>query len=666
MGFERELLVARPHFDPADETRHQRGSCGVTDDGEAGGGPGHDFAPGEAVTLLAFGLGQRSEPSAATVLMDDGVRLVVGRRQLGQHRDRIAIATRATRSRPSTCSPAAHAHHSGRRRQGQREHPNSAGVGCCARDNATVLQARGLSVEVGGRLTLVEASFTVRAGETVGLVGRNGAGKTSMLKVLGGERPAAGGLVHVKGALGYLPQEPRPHGSGVDSTALSHVLSGRGLDDEARRIEKLRIRLEEDPSERNVGRYTRAEESYALAGGYAAESEVRRILAGLGLAADRADLPISVLSGGERRRVELARILFAGSDALILDEPTNHLDVDAKTWLLQYLRSYRGALLVVSHDIELLDEAITRVMHLDEGQIIEYKGTYTQYLEARRKDEERLGKLAERQQAEIQRLAQLADSMRGQTAKRARTAKVFDRRVERLRDTAVTGPKHQRTLSLTFPPPPHAGRTILEAESLSKSYSGPAIFEGVDFAVERSERLLVLGLNGAGKTTLLRILAGLHEPDGGALRFGSGVRTGYYAQEHEGITPGRAVIDHMRAAATVPDQDLRSVLGMFGLSGDIAFQDAGTLSGGEKTKLALAQLVCGGYNLLLLDEPTNNLDPPSRDAVAESLSAWPGTMVVVSHDTEFVESLQPHKVLLLPDGTLDYWDESLLDLVSLA
>ncbi|MFP5327411.1 MAG: ABC-F family ATP-binding cassette domain-containing protein [Acidimicrobiia bacterium] len=529
-----------------------------------------------------------------------------------------------------------------------------------------MLQARGLSVEVGGRLTLVEASFSVRAGEKVGLVGRNGAGKTSMLKVLGGERPAAGGMVHVKGALGYLPQEPRPQGSGVDATALSHVLSGRGLDDEARRIEKLRIRLEEEPSERNVGRYSRAEEAYALAGGYAAESEVRRILAGLGLNADRADQPIAVLSGGERRRVELARILFAGSDVLILDEPTNHLDVDAKTWLLQYLRSYRGALLVVSHDIELLDEAITRVLHLDEGELIEYKGTYTQYLDARRKDEARLAKLAERQQAEIHRLAQLADSMRGQTEKRARTAKVLDRRVERLRDSAVSGPSHQRTLSLRFPPPPHAGRTVLEAEGLAKSYGGPPIFEGVDFAVERGERLLVLGLNGAGKTTLLRILAGLHSADRGEVHFGTGVRAGYYAQEHEGITPGRAVIEHMRSAATVPDQDLRSILGMFGLSGDMAFQDAGTLSGGEKTKLALGQLVCGAHNLLLLDEPTNNLDPPSRDAVAESLAAWPGTMVIVSHDTDFVESLQPHKVLLLPDGTLDYWDESLLDLVSLA
>src|SRR5438067_6294630 len=211
-----------------------------------------------------------------------------------------------------------------------------------------MLQARDLSVEVGGRLTLEGASFTVRAGDKVGLVGRNGAGKTSLLRVLGGEDQPAAGLVHHQGALGYLPQDPRPTGEGVDATALSHILSGRGLDDAARRLEKLRIAVDEDPSERNVSRFARAEDAYRDAGGYSAEAEVRRIVAGLGLGADRVDLPLHVLSGGERRRVELARILFAGSDLLLLDEPTNHLDNDAKTWLMGFLRSYRGPLLVVS------------------------------------------------------------------------------------------------------------------------------------------------------------------------------------------------------------------------------------------------------------------------------------------------------------------------------
>ncbi|HVF76086.1 MAG TPA: ABC-F family ATP-binding cassette domain-containing protein [Acidimicrobiales bacterium] len=529
-----------------------------------------------------------------------------------------------------------------------------------------MLQARDLSVEVGGRLVVDGATFTVRAGDKVGLVGRNGAGKTSMLKVLAGEVQPAGGTALRRGAVGYLIQDPRKHGVGVDANALSHILSGRGLDEAQRRVEKLRIAVEEDPSERNVTRFSRAEDAFREAGGYVAESDVRRIVAGLGLSPDRVDAPISVLSGGERRRVELARILFAGSDLLLLDEPTNHLDTDAKSWLMGFLRNYRGALLVISHDLDLLDEAITRVLHLDEGEVVEYKGTYSQYRAARKRDEERLAKLAERQRAEIARLSTLADSMRGQTEKRARTAKTIDKRVERLASTAVTGPRKERRYAMRLPQPPHSGRLVLDVNGLRKGYGGPPVFDDLTFGVERGERLLIMGLNGAGKTSLLRILAGVTTADAGTVGFGVGVSVGYYAQEHEGIRPGLDVLGHMREMVPAPEQELRSILGMMGLSGEISFQDASTLSGGEKTKLALSQLVAGRHNLLLLDEPTNNLDPPSRDAVAEALGSWGGTMVIVSHDTGFVEALAPERVLLLPEGQLDYWSDDLLDLVSLA
>jgi ATPase subunit of ABC transporter with duplicated ATPase domains len=534
------------------------------------------------------------------------------------------------------------------------------------RDHGCVLSARGLSVEVGGRFTLVEASFTVRAGDKVGLVGRNGAGKTSLLKVLAGEAPAAGGTIVRAGALGYLPQDPRARGATAETTALAHVLSGRGLDEAAARLEKLRVAVEESPSARNVDRFARAEDEFRAAGGYSAEAEVRRIAAGLGVAADRVDHPLAVLSGGERRRIELARILFAGSDVLLLDEPTNHLDSDAKVWLMGFLRFYRGALLVVSHDLDLLDEAITRVLHLDEGELVEYKGTYSQYRTSRARDEARLAKLAERQAAEIRRLENLADSMRHQTAKRARIAKTLDRRVARLANEAVTGPAHERRYHVRFPAPPHTGRLVLEATDLTKAYGGPAVFADVSFAVERAERLLVMGLNGAGKTSLLRILAGESTADTGDVAFGLGVSVGYYAQEHEGIDAGVDVLDHLTRQSTAPEVELRSLLGMFGISGEMAFQDASTLSGGEKTKLALAQLVVGRHNLLLLDEPTNNLDPPSREAVGRALAAWPGAMIIVSHDTGFVAELAPQRVLLMPDGTLDYWSDDLLDLVEMA
>jgi ATPase subunit of ABC transporter with duplicated ATPase domains len=529
-----------------------------------------------------------------------------------------------------------------------------------------VLSVRELSVEVGGRLTLQGATFTVRAGDKVGLVGRNGAGKTSMLKVVAGQAPPFAGTVSHTGGMGYLNQDPRTLGTNDGVRALDHVLSGRGLDEIATRMEKLRLRLEEDPSQRNIERHSRAVDAFELAGGYAAESEIRRIADGLGLAADRLDRPLEVLSGGERRRVELTRILFAGSDVLLLDEPTNHLDTDAKEWLLGYMRQYRGALLVVSHDLELLDEAITRILHLDEGTMVEYRGTYSQYRKARASDEERQAKVASAQAAEIGRLTTLADSMRGQTARRARVAKSLDKRVDRLEHDKITGPKKERAIAVRLPDPPHAGRTVLEVADLAKGYGGPSVFEDVEFALERGERLMVMGLNGAGKTTLLRLLAGQTEPDLGTIRFGLNVSTGYYAQEHENIVAGVDLISQIQAEADRPLAELRGLLGMYGLPGEMAFQDAGTLSGGEKTKLSLAILTAGRHNLLLLDEPTNNLDPPSRTAVAEALAGWKGSMVLVSHDPEFVRALQPQRVLLMPDGTLDYWSDDHLDLVALA
>jgi ATPase subunit of ABC transporter with duplicated ATPase domains len=545
-----------------------------------------------------------------------------------------------------------------------------------------MLQVQGLAVEVGGRLVVEGADFTVMAKDKVGLVGRNGAGKTSLLRVLGGQAEPAAGRVIRKGGFGYLPQDPRIDASvlggaeRVDTrTGVAHVLSGRGIDAEIERIEKLRIAMEEHPDDRSVARYSRAEELFRANGGYAAESEARGIAAGLGLDATRMDAPLGVLSGGERRRVEIARILFAGSDVLLLDEPTNHLDLDAKEWLLAFLRSYRGALLVVSHDLELLDEAITRVLHLDRpgeaatGTLVEYRGTYSQYVRARADDERRAAKVAARQSKEIARLQAVVDRF-GAKATKAAMAHSIEKRIARIEDDRVEARQGDRTLRVRFPAPPAAGRTVVEAVGLSKAFGGPDVFTDVAFDLGRGERLLVLGLNGAGKTTLLRILAGETDADRGTFAFGHNVTAGYYAQEHDNLRTDRSLLDNIRAevpdGVTLTETELRGLLGMFGLSGDKVFQDAGTLSGGEKTKLALAMLMVGRNNLLLLDEPTNNLDPNSRAAVAAALSDWPGSIVFVSHDPEFVEQLEPTKVLLMPDGDVDYFDADWLELVSLA
>ena len=531
-------------------------------------------------------------------------------------------------------------------------------------------------MEIGGRLVVDDASFTVMPRDKVGLVGRNGAGKTSFFKVLGGESEPIAGKILRKGGFGYLPQDPRIAGALESRTAITHVLSGRGIDDQLMRIEKLRIAMEEEASERNVARFSKAQDEFAMSGGYSADSEARSIAAGLGLLADRMDLPVRVLSGGEKRRVELARILFAGSDALLLDEPTNHLDIDAKTWLLDYMRKYRGAMLVISHDLELLDEAITRVLHLDRpsedgtGHLVEYKGTYTQYRTARAADEERQARKAMLQGKEIARLQSIVDRF-GAKATKASMAHSKEKQIARIESQRVNVGNGDKIMKVRFPEPPPTGVTVITASGLSKGYgSGRPVFEDVTFDIGRGERLLVLGLNGAGKTSLLRILAGETEPTLGDFRFGHNVNVGYYAQEHDNLRVNESLLANIRAEVPsniqLTETQLRGMLGMFGLMGEKVFQDSGTLSGGEKTKLALAMLMVGRNNLLLLDEPTNNLDPPSRQAVADALSTWKGTIVFVSHDTEFVEQLKPTKVLLMPDGQVDFFSPDWLELVSLA
>ncbi|MEG3599352.1 MAG: ABC-F family ATP-binding cassette domain-containing protein [Actinomycetota bacterium] len=538
-----------------------------------------------------------------------------------------------------------------------------------------MLQARNLSVEVGGRHVGEGAPFTVSPRDKVGIVGRNGAGKTSLFKVLGGEADATQGLVVRKGGFGYLPQDPRIGGVHDSRRAITHVLSGREIDDQITRIEKLRIAMEESPSDEAVARYSKAEDTFRVNGGYAAESEARAIAAGLGLGQDRMELELGVLSGGERRRVELARILFAGSDVLCLDEPTNHLDIDAKQWLLGFLRQYRGALLVISHDLELLDEAITRVLHLDRpnegdtGHLIEYRGTYTQYVSARAEDERRQAKLAAQQKREIARMQMVVDRF-GAKATKAAMAHNMEKRIARLESDRVNAPDKGRRIEVRFPEPPPCGVTVVTVAELCKGYGGPSVFEDVGFDLGRGERLLVLGLNGAGKTTMLRILAGELSADLGNVEFGYQVEAGYYAQEHDNLDSDKSLLDNLRGSVPsgvgLTETQLRGLLGMFGLSGDKVMQTSGTLSGGEKTKLALAMLMTGRNNLLLLDEPTNNLDPASREAVGDALSEWPGAMILVSHDTEFVERLSPTKVLLLPDADVDYFNDEWLELVELS
>ena len=535
-----------------------------------------------------------------------------------------------------------------------------------------MLEVTGLTVDLGHRILVADVSFHVAPGEKVAMVGPNGAGKTSLLRAIAGDLKPAAGTVRLPARWGWLQQDVQARPDDADRIGLAHLLAARDTAGLARDVEAARRRIDSTDGvarERAVRRFAALEERFRTLGGYRAEAEARRIAAGVGLEGPALERAVGTLSGGQRRRLELARLLYAGGDLLVLDEPTNHLDLDAKAWVMQFLRTTRSTVLVVSHDVALLDDAIDRVVAVEDGRVDVYRGTYTRFLEQRTAREAQRAREAQLRSREMARLTATADRFRGGNEKVARKAKVLDRRVERL---AAAGPvvasRRRGPARVRFPEATRAGDIVLVADGLAKSYGANHVFSDVSFTVGRGEIFLVLGLNGAGKTTLLRLLAGVTGADAGTVRFGANVTPGFYAQEHEDVRAGVSVLEHVREMTTgfVPDRDLRSVLGHFGLTGEAALQDAGTLSGGEKTKLALARLVVGRANLLLLDEPTNNLDPGSRAAVLSALAQYRGTIVLVSHDTDFVAGLGPSRVLLMPDGDLVHFDEDALGLVELA
>ena len=543
-----------------------------------------------------------------------------------------------------------------------------------------MITATDLELRAGAR-TLVSApgpALRIQGGDRIGLVGRNGAGKTTTMRVLAGEGEPYAGAILRSGALGYLPQDPRE--GDLSITAKDRVLSARGLDALLRDMEKQQVVMAEvvgvAEQDKAVRRYGVLEDEFSNLGGYSAESEAARICNNLGLDDRVLAQQLQTLSGGQRRRVELARILFAASDGsggrsettLLLDEPTNHLDADSISWLRGFLQTHEGGLVVISHDVDLLADVVNRVWFLDavRGEVDVYNMTWKRYLDARSTDEQR--RRRERANAEKKAGVLKAQAAKmGAKATKAVAAQNMAKRADKLLAGLDEVRVSDKVARIRFPEPAPCGKTPLMAEGLTKVYGSLEIFSGVDLAIDKGSRVVVLGFNGAGKTTLLRLLAGTEKPDSGRLVPGHGLKLGYFAQEHETLDHDATVWENIRhAAPDGGDQQLRSLLGAFLFTGDQLDQPAGTLSGGEKTRLALAGLVSSAANVLLLDEPTNNLDPVSREQVLDALRSYAGAVVLVTHDPGAVEALEPERVILLPDGNEDHWSADYLEIVQLA
>ncbi|HET6742744.1 MAG TPA: ABC-F family ATP-binding cassette domain-containing protein, partial [Kribbella sp.] len=449
-----------------------------------------------------------------------------------------------------------------------------------------MITVRGVDIRVAAQLLLADISFTVGAGDRVGLVGRNGAGKTTLMKTLAGEARPAAGQITVAGSVGYLAQDPRAADPTV--TVTDRILSARGLDDAVRRLRAAETAMSTATGaaqDKAMAAYARAEAAFQAGGGYAAEAEAARLAAGVGLPNRALEQPIGQLSGGQRRRVELARILFAQHDTLLLDEPTNHLDADSVVWLRQFLQSYPGGLIVISHDRELLRATVNRVFHLDPQRLtIDVHNTgWKKYLEQLELDERRRKReraVAERKAAVLH--AQAAKMQAG--ASTAVAAKNMARRADKLLSGLDPVRRVSRVAKIRLPAPAPSGKTPLSAVGLKKSYGALQVLNGVDLAVDRGSRVVILGLNGAGKTTLLRLLAGREQPDEGRVVPGHGLRLGYFAQEHDTLDLAGTVRQNLASVAPgLTDGEVRNVLGSFLFSGDDVDKPAGVLSGGEKT-----------------------------------------------------------------------------------
>lgn len=537
-----------------------------------------------------------------------------------------------------------------------------------------MLTVGNIGLTLGDRTVLDDVSFQINPGEKVGLVGVNGAGKSSLLKILAGQLLPDQGEVDVPPSVGYLPQEPRT-AFRPDQTVFECLLDARGLLALSRDLETIahamsRAQPESPELAGALARYGQLQHEWERLGGYEAESLARRLLDGLGLARIELGQPFARLSGGQKTRLALAGLLFARPDLLILDEPTNHLDRSAAGWLMDFLVAFPGTVLVVSHDLVLLDRAINRVLRIDEktGQLEVFRGNYSRYLaqrEERRIQAEKQATVAGRKMAQLQ---STADRWRSKPTK-ASLVRNLDRRIERIRTGVPEKQTESRGPRMKTIEPPPTGRVVLEALDLWKAYGQNIVLTGVSFAQERGQTVALLGPNGAGKTTLLRIIAGALDADDGRVIPGHNVRIGYYAQEHEALDPASTVFEEARRSAyavsagpPMTDGQVRSFLGTFLFSGTKTQQRIGTLSGGERTRLALAKLFLEKANLLLLDEPTNNLDPASQEALLKALKAYTGSVVIVCHMADFMQRLAPDRALVLPTNDFTHFDPALLAL----
>jgi ATP-binding cassette, subfamily F, member 3 len=515
------------------------------------------------------------------------------------------------------------------------------------------LSISGISISYGGQLVLEGASLQLQPGEKAGLIGPNGSGKTTLLRIIAGELEPDSGSVHrARGsAVGYLPQELELEQEGTLREQLEKPL--RALFLLKREIADLEQQMADSSKETGqldllLGRYSEASARFETMGGYSAESRIQMVALGLGFKLSDLDRDLRRFSGGEKTRARLAALLLQQPDLLLLDEPTNFLDLEGVEWLERYLRELSRSLIVVSHDRFFLDRVVGRIFSLQGRSVKSYPGNYSTYLVRREQEREEAERAYRSRQALLEREQRLIrESTIDERSKRQ--ARSRQKRLDKLE--TVKRLEESKTFNLDFDYTGRSGRQVAIIDGVHKSFGARVLFKGLTFEINWGDRVALVGPNGAGKSTLLRLIAGEEKPDSGSIRLGAAVRVTYFSQEQEQLQPDRTLLDEITATSELDLKQARNHLGGYLFRGDDVFKKVKDLSGGEKSRLALARLALSSGNCLLMDEPTSHLDLPAVEELEKALQGYPGTLIVVSHDRYFLQNLA-NRVLELGRGGL--------------
>src|SRR5687768_948252 len=511
----------------------------------------------------------------------------------------------------------------------------------------------------GKRVMFDKLSLNVYRGERIGLIGANGAGKTTLFKLFTGEViPDAGKVSLRDGAkLGYLSQDPQfdPANTVMDEAELAFA-ELHDLAHKLRDLEHAMAEQEGDALQKTLDRYQTVQHDFDVAGGYVWHNKLEAALLGVGLERETWEQNVDTLSGGQRSRLALAKILISEPDLLLLDEPTNHLDLAAIEWLEKYLLDFTGAVVLISHDRYLLDRLATRVVWLTQRALRSYPGNYSSFVQQRELHELTQARQFERQQEDIEKQKEFI--RRFGAGQRSKEAKGREKRLERLlrSDQMIDRVATHKNISLSLNTDRRAGDQVLTVKDLSKAFDDKRLWQSINFGVTRGERVGVIGPNGSGKTTLLRVLTGEDDADAGDVKWGANLAVGYYDQRLDDFDPELSVIETVAEGRPVGtrEKDMRDVLATMLFRGDDIHKRVGMLSGGERARIRLAELLMDKPNVLLLDEPTNHLDIPSREALEGALSSYPGTVLCVSHDRYFLDQVAKRLLILQPPDVVDF------------